>query len=163
MLFRSGYVMGLLSGVLISLPAMANGETLSMLLFAAVGVMGGVLRDLAPDKEFLWTFTPFPDLALFRVLRKGDLRLPFFSIACVGVILLCEGLRSLMADLFPTKGTLVFSLQHQWSSDPPWMFGAIYISTLFATVLPIKVWNSTRNEKKLEQQQLRLKIGRAHV
>src|SRR5262245_13113493 len=38
-----GYVTGLLSGVLISLPAMLNGEPMSMLLLAAAGVLGGLL------------------------------------------------------------------------------------------------------------------------
>src|SRR5277367_1201027 len=66
-----GYVTGLLSGVLISIPAMLNGELMSMTLLAAVGVLGGLLRDVAPDKEFIWKFTMFPDLALVRLLRKG--------------------------------------------------------------------------------------------
>src|SRR5579862_6738574 len=35
-----GYVTGLLSGILISLPAFFNGELMSMLLFAGVGVLG---------------------------------------------------------------------------------------------------------------------------
>jgi two-component system LytT family sensor kinase len=30
---------------------------------------------------------------------------------------------------------------------------AVYATTLFATALPIKVWNSNRNEKKLEEQE----------
>ena len=42
-----------------------------MLLFAAAGVMGGLLRDLAPEKEYIWKFTPFPDLAIFRLLRSA--------------------------------------------------------------------------------------------
>src|SRR6516164_4022755 len=42
-----GYVTGLFSGILISLPAMLHGELLTMPLFAAVGLLGGVLRDLA--------------------------------------------------------------------------------------------------------------------
>src|SRR6188472_1790150 len=47
-----GYVSGLIAGVLISLPAMLfNGEYLSMPLFAGVGVLGGLLRDLAPEPE----------------------------------------------------------------------------------------------------------------
>jgi len=49
-----GYVTGLASGVLISLPAMLNpsgGEQMTMPLLAAVGVLGGVLRDLAPVIE----------------------------------------------------------------------------------------------------------------
>src|SRR5258708_26053999 len=107
-----GYVTGLLSGVLISVPAMFHSEWMSLVLFAAVGVMGGLLRDLAPDKEAIWKFTPFPDLALFRLLRKRDLRLPLFSLACVMVILLAEMLRSGVAALFPHKG--VFTLQQRW-------------------------------------------------
>src|SRR6266852_3475985 len=64
-----GYVTGLVAGVLISLPA-APTEMLSPLLFAAVGVLGGLLRDLSPDKEFIWKFTPFPDLGLYRKRRE---------------------------------------------------------------------------------------------
>ena len=37
---------------------------------------------------------------------------------------------------------------------------AVYATTLFATALPIKVWNSNRNEKKLEEQQMRLNQAR---
>src|SRR3954447_7854271 len=46
-----GYVTGLASGVLISIPAMFAGESLTMPLLAAVGVLGGVLRDLAPNPD----------------------------------------------------------------------------------------------------------------
>ena len=53
-----GYVTGLLSGILISIPAVANGELMTMLLFAGVGVLGGLLRDLAPEKEDVWRFSP---------------------------------------------------------------------------------------------------------
>src|SRR6185295_525519 len=153
-----GYVTGLLSGVLISLPAMFNHELLTMFLFAAVGVMGGLLRDIAPDKEFIWSFTPAPDLAFWRLLRKRDLRLPAFSIACFVVILLAEGLRSVLAVVF--HGNYLFSLQHAWRDSSGWLIVMIYASTLFSTVLPIKVWNNNRNEKKLELQQLRLNEAR---
>ena len=170
-----GYVTGLLAGVLISLPAMLKGELLSMFLFAAVGVMGGLLRDIAPDKEFIWSFTPFPDLAFWRLLRKSasggpsvlaadarfqmrDLRLPAFSIACFVVILLAEGLRSFLASVFP--GKYIFALEHEWTDAGAGLLVAIYATTLFSTVLPIKVWNSNRNEKKLEMQQLRLNEAR---
>jgi two-component system LytT family sensor kinase len=150
-----GYVTGLLAGVLISVPAMLHGESMTMLLLAAVGVMGGLLRDIAPDKEFIWRFTPDPNLAIFRLLRKGDLRLPAFSIICVGAILVAELLRQWLATVWPGK---VFALQ--WPEAGGWGWAAVYSSTLFATVLPIKIWNSNRNEKKLEQQQMRLNEAR---
>jgi two-component system LytT family sensor kinase len=153
-----GYVTGLLSGVLISLPAMFAGESLTIILFAAVGLMGALLRDIAPDKEAIWKFSPFPDHSLWRLLWRRDLRLPAFSLACVLVILLAELLRSGLATLFEQRGP--FSLQREWVNSPPLMIVAIYACTVFAVVLPIKVWNSNRNEKKLEQQQLHLNEAR---
>ncbi len=153
-----GYITGLLSGVLISIPAMFNGELMSMPVLAAVGVLGGLLRDVAPDKEAIWKFSPFPDLTLWRLIRKRDWRLPAFSLLCIITILLCELLRSGIAQ-FQLQHT-VFALQQKWIPLPPWIMVAVYATTLFATVLPIKVWNSNRNERKLEQQQLRLNEAR---
>ena len=62
-----GYFTGLLSGVLISLPAMIiNHEFLSMPLLAAAGVMGGLLRDCASDTEDIWSFSPILDVLRVR-------------------------------------------------------------------------------------------------
>ncbi len=156
-----GYVTGLLSGVLISIPAMFNGEFMSMPMLAAAGVLGGLLRDVAPDKEAIWTFSPFPDLTLWRLVRKRDLRLPAFSLLCILAILLSELLRSGMAHIqLQHNHPAVFAIQQKWTHLSPWIIVAIYTTTLFSTVLPIKVWNNNRNEKKLEQQQLRLNEAR---
>lgn len=152
-----GYVTGLVAGVLIAIPALFEAKPLTMLLFAAAGVMGGLLRDLAPDKEFIWKFTPFPDLAIVRLLRRGDLRLAGFSIACVGMIVLAELLRSTLAAVFTNHG--LFALQESWN-DGPWVTVAVYATTLFAVALPIKIWDSNLNEKRLEQQRLRLNEAR---
>ena len=150
-----GYVTGLLAGVLISIPALFNHETVSIILFAAVGVLGGLLRDIAPDKEAIWKFSPFPDLTLWRLLRRRDLRRTAFSLVCVLAILSSELLRETLARIFP-----LFELQRNWDHTSGWLLLAVYATTLFSAVLPIKVWNSSRNEKKLEQQQLRLNEAR---
>src|SRR6201988_4187392 len=52
-----GYLTGLCSGMLISVPAMFGHEYLTMPLLAGVGVLGGVLRDFAPDAEEIWRFS----------------------------------------------------------------------------------------------------------
>jgi two-component system, LytTR family, sensor kinase len=153
-----GYVTGILAGVFIAIPALFESRPLTMLLFAAAGVMGGLLRDLAPDKEFIWKFTPDPTLASVRLLRRGDLRLAGFSIACVGMIVLAEVLRQTLASVFPNGG--VFALQQSWTDAGPWLLVAVYATTLFCVALPIKIWNSNLNEKRLEQQQLRLNEAR---
>jgi len=151
-----GYVTGLLAGVLISIPAMFNGELMSMVLFAAAGVLGGLLRDVGPDKEAIWKLT-FPDQALFRLLRKRDLRPAAFSLVCVMMILLAEFLRSSMAQHFPGR---VFALQEKWTGEGPGLVVAVYATTLLSVMLPIKIWNSKRYERKLELQQLSLNEAR---
>ena len=41
-----------------------------IVLLAAVGLLGGVLRDLAPGPEEIWRFTPFFDLNLYRFFKE---------------------------------------------------------------------------------------------
>ena len=151
-----GYVTGLTSGVLISLPAMLNpsgGEQMTMPLLAAVGVLGGVLRDLAPDTDEIWRFTPFFDLNVYRFFKeKRNHRRTAFHLEFTAGILVAEFLRQLL------DGWRVFSLNPPGSHLPALTWAAIYASALFAVAIPLKIWNNTRNEKKLEEQ-----IGRAHV
>jgi two-component system LytT family sensor kinase len=154
-----GYVSGLLSGILISIPAVFNGELMSMPLYAGVGVLGGLLRDLAPAKGDVWQFSPFLDLSLYRLLRRRpDWRKAAFHLTCVAAVVVSELLRLTVASLFRPKG--VFSLEHNWSHPSGFTIAAIYMSTLLAITLPLRIWNNTRNEKKLEEQQHRLNEAR---
>ena len=65
-----GYVTGLAGGILIALPAMFENAPITILLFAAVGVLGGILRDVAPEPEDIWRFSPLFDWMVFRLFRK---------------------------------------------------------------------------------------------
>jgi len=155
-----GYFTGLLSGILISVPAMLNGELMTMPLYAGIGVLGGLLRDVAPDKEDVWRFSPFPDLSVYRLFRRRryDLRRSAFQLACLLSIVAADLLRQAVARLFD-KPRPVFCLALNWNSGPLEL-AAIYIASIFAVTLPLKVWNNFRNEKKLESQQLRLNEAR---
>ena len=157
-----GYVSGLLSGILISIPAMINGELMSMPVFAAIGVLGGVLRDVAPEKEDVWRFSPFFDLsAVYRLLRqRPDLRRSVYQIACLAAVIFAELLRFSVARLFGSKPVMVFSLEQIWNRPNTLNVLAICASTMFAVALPLRIWNSIRNERKLEAQQLRLNEAR---
>src|SRR5579884_1894712 len=89
-----GYFSGLLAGVLMSIPAMLHGELMSMALYAGVGVLGGLLRDVAPDKEDVWRFSPFLDLSVYRLLRRRyDVRRSAFHLACLLSIVAADLLR----------------------------------------------------------------------
>ena len=145
-----GYVTGLASGVLISLPAMLNpsgGEQMTMPLLAAVGVLGGVLRDLAPTTDEIWRFTPFFDLNVYRFFKESrNHQRTAFHLEFTAGILVAEFLRQLL------DGWRVFSMHAQGSHLPALTWAAIYATTLFAVAIPLKIWNNTRNEKKLEEQ-----------
>lgn len=154
-----GYVTGLVSGVLISLPAvLLNHEVLAMPLFAGVGVLGGVLRDLAPDKEEIWRFSPFYDLSLYRMLRSRiPARVGMFHLGFLCTLLFAELLRWSALLVFPSR--VLFSLyspHHIYS----WTTVAIFTSTVFTVALPLKIWNAVRNEDKLESQQRLLNEAR---
>jgi two-component system, LytTR family, sensor kinase len=144
-----GYVTGLLSGVLISLPAMVKGEHLAMPLLATVGVMGGLLRDLAPDPEEIWRVSPFFDLNIYRFFKESkNHRRTAFHLSLFAAILSAEFLRQIVGSLFDPKE--LFRLQPM---NRPLTHVALYATTLLAVALPLKIWNNTRNEKKLEEQE----------
>ena len=154
-----GYVTGLLSGVLISIPAMFRGEFMTMPLYAGIGVLGGLLRDIAPEKEDIWRFSPFFSLHPARLRQKQYQLRVLFQLGCIFTIIFAELLRFSAARLFPNRGG-VFSLAQIWGETHALAAIAICASTVFAVMLPLKIWNNTRNEKKLEAQQLRLNEAR---
>jgi two-component system LytT family sensor kinase len=145
-----GYVTGLISGGLISLPALFGKEFLALPLLAGVGAMGGLLRECAPDTEEIWRFTPFFDLSIYRFFKAqvGRYRAAF-QIIFLGAIVLAELLRSSIGHYFPKR---LFSLNPGWPDPHPMNLVAGYVTALFAVMLPLKIWNNTRNEKKLEEQ-----------
>ncbi|MEO8025248.1 MAG: histidine kinase [Bryobacteraceae bacterium] len=153
-----GYATGLVGGILISIPAMFGGEWMSMPLFAAVGVLGGLLRDVAPDKEDIWRISPFVDQSIWELVRKRNLRRTAFSLGATFAILFAELLREITARVFGAKG--VFSFSQNWEDRGAWMTVGVYITTVLAVVLPIRVWASMRNERTLETQQALLNEAR---
>jgi two-component system LytT family sensor kinase len=152
-----GYVSGLIAGILISIPAMFQGEYLAMPLFAAIGVLGGLLRDCAPDPEEIWRFSPFFDLSLYRLFHRGyDQRRALFHLILLAAILFAEFLRWTCSRVFGPN--TIFSLHPEHPELP--LEVALYASTLFAVTLPLKIWNNSRNESKLEAQQRLLNEAR---
>ena len=150
-----GYVTGLLAGMLISIPGLFRGELLSMPLFAGVGVLGGLLRDIAPEKEDIWRFSPIFGLNPARLRQRQSQLRVLFQLGCLFTIVFAELLRFSAARWFPNR---VFCLMR---GEPNLGTGiAIVASTVFAVMLPLKIWNNARNEKKLEAQQLRLNEAR---
>jgi two-component system, LytTR family, sensor kinase len=144
-----GYVTGLLSGIIISLPAMFAGEYLTLPLLAGIGVLGGLLRDIPAEPEDIWRFSPMFDLNLYRFFRETqNYRRAAFHLSCLSGILFAEFLRQQVGDLFKPPKIFFLAPEHRHFLS----YVALYASTLFAVGIPLKIWNSTRNEKKLEDQ-----------
>ncbi len=147
-----GYVSGLIAGLLIATPALFHGpgEFVTLPYYASVGLLGGMLRDVAADKEYIWRASPLFDLHLLQSLRqRSELAPALFNLLLLCTIVLTEFLRETAAHLF--KEPRIFSLypagDHGWLS-----VAAVYASVYFAVTVPLKVWNNTRNEIKLEEQ-----------
>ncbi len=153
-----GYVTGLFSGILISLPAfLIRHELMAMPLLAGVGVLGGLLRDIAPEKEDIWRFSPLVSLSPKRWRqRQYQLRM-MFHFGCLFTIV-STGLLQVSVARFFTRGGIF--LPDTWRDASPMTAVAICASSVFAVMLPLKIWNNTRNEKKIEAQQLRLNEAR---
>ncbi len=119
-----------------------------MPLLAGVGTLGGLLRDLAPSHEEIWRFSPFLDLSLYRLVRRRVATRPaLFHVLCIAAILFAEFLRYSLARVFGPK--LIFSI-YPWPQPHTASIVAVFVTTLFAITLPLKIWNSSRNERKLD-------------
>jgi two-component system LytT family sensor kinase len=64
-------------------------------------------------------------------------------------ILFAEFLRLGLGHVWPKR---LFSIYPSWPSPHPLYFVAVYVTTVIAVMLPLKIWNNTRNESKLEEQ-----------
>lgn len=161
----AGYVSGLVTGLCISVPAMLHGEYMAMPLFSAAGVLGGLLRDLAPDKEDVWYFSAFIDLNVYRivheairrrktVLERRAIERSGFNLICNAAIVLTEFIRIAISTHFPKRAA--YSIEKDWAGSTPAHFIALSVTTLFSISIPIRIWASVRAEEKLEAQHSRL-------
>jgi len=148
-----GRIVGLLGGSLISLPAFGNHEWLASPLAALVGLFAGFIREWMPEKEDVWHFGPFLFLSIpewiWRLVRtaKGNwAMLPLFACAAleVGQIEL--------AGLVPAHWLFVIRPGN-------WAYTLLVVlSSVMCVAIAVKIWNNTRIEMNLEQnQQLLLK------
>jgi two-component system LytT family sensor kinase len=153
-----GYVSGMLSGILLAIPALVNGEVLALPFYAAAGLGGGLLRDSASSPDDVWRFSPFPDVNLYRIFEPGrELRSALFHAYFSGAVIAIELLRQLLGREF--NGRHLLFTTATWG-DPPLLLLSAWFSTYFCITIPIKVWNSTRNELRLEEQSRLLMTAR---
>jgi two-component system LytT family sensor kinase len=143
-----GRVVGPVGGAIITIPALMAHEWLAMPAASAAGLLGGLIRQVIPDREDLWSFGPFTFLnipkAIMRMARDGEIMwemLPLLT--CVGLEL------GRVALVMATNPKWLFAIDPHWN----WVLCLVVLGTLMSVAAPLKIWNNTRIEMNLERHQ----------
>ena len=135
----------LIGAAVLSLPAVFHREYLALPFLAAVAITAGIYGRFV-DKEEIWSFSPFVDLSLYRWIRR-NLRRPGIDrqILLLVLIVAMEVLREILARMYP--GRLFALISSQWPIRL-----AIWACAAMVVGIPLKIWNSIRIERSLEEQ-----------
>ena len=140
---------GSLGAVLISLPALLHGEWAAMPFHLLSGFLAGQLRTMAHDKDDIWSFSPFIDQSIFRLIRRNLPRPRLFDWQ-VMFFWTIVGLRFVQTELSRYFPKSIYSIE---SLDNLWVEAVIFAATVAAIGIEIKVFNSVRIQIKLEEQE----------
>src|SRR5205085_3847832 len=66
-----GRFTGVMTGILLGVPALLHGEWATLPFLVIAGLVAGQLREMAPDREEIWSFSPFIDLSIYRWIRRN--------------------------------------------------------------------------------------------
>jgi two-component system LytT family sensor kinase len=143
-----GRVSGGLGGGLIALPAVLHGEWAALPFNIVCGVLAGQLRRVAPEREDIWSFSPFIDLSIYRWIRR-NLPVPRLFDWQITFLLTIVGLRFLQTEIWRFRPASIFSLE----SSNLWVEGAIYLSAVIVVGTELKIFNTVRIQNKLEEQE----------
>src|SRR5438309_477487 len=142
-----GPTAGAVGAVLVSLPALVHGEYATLPFNLAVGLIAGVLRDAATDREEIWSFSPFIDLSIYRWIRKMlrhpqiDWQTSFFWVIVLLQMARVEVGRRAHGQIF-------------YVDAAPWLpLIAMYATTVATVAIPLKIWNAARIQLKLEEHE----------
>jgi len=144
-----GRLAGSLGGILMGIPALLHGEWAALPFGVLSGFLAGQLRTMAIDKDDIWSFSPFIDQSIFRLIKRNlprprlfDWQVMFFTTVI--------GLRFVQTELARYFPHSIFSIE---SPDNWWVWAAIYAATVTAIGIELKIFNSVRIQIKLEEQE----------
>jgi len=140
---------GVLGGVLMGFPALLHGEWAAVPFLVLGGLIAGQLRTMALDKDDIWSFSPFIDLSIYRLIRRNlprprlfDWQIMFFTTVV--------GLRFVQTELSRYFSRSIFALE---SPGNLWLEVGIYAASVIAIGIELKIFNSVRIQIKLEEQE----------
>ena len=140
---------GSLGGVLMGIPALLHGEWAALPFGALSGFIAGQLRTMAADKDDIWSFSPFIDQSIIRLIRRNLQRPRLFDWQVMFFVTVI-GLRFVQTELARYFPRSIFSLE---SPGNYWVYAAIYATSVTAIGIELKIFNSVRIQIKLEEQE----------
>src|SRR5438128_6261609 len=144
----AGRTTGMLGGALLALPALLHGEWATLPFNLLCGFIAGQLRVIAPDREDIWSFSPFIDLSIYRWIRRNLPRPRLFDWQIMFFVTIVV-LRLLQTEVSRFLPHATFSLE----SPKPWVEALIYATSIMVIGTELKIWNSVRIQIKLEEQE----------
>ena len=144
----AGRFTGMAGGAILALPALFHGEWATLPFNLLCGFLAGQLRNLAPDREDIWSFSPFIDLSIYRMIRRNlpTPRLFDWQVTFFATIVVLRLVHTELTRFFPGA---TFSVE----SPNLWVEIAIYASAVLVVGTELKIWNSVRIQIKLEEQE----------
>jgi len=144
-----GRLSGMLGGTLLAIPAVLYGEWVVLPFNVLCGFVAGQLRTVAPDREEIWSFSPFIDLSIYRWIRRNlpwphpfDWQTMFFL-----TILVLRFVQTEISLHLSTSSVI-------WLESPKfWVDALIYATSVTVVGTELKIWNSVRIQIKLEEQE----------
>jgi two-component system LytT family sensor kinase len=143
-----GRFTGMLGGALLALPALLHGEWATLPFNLLCGFTAGQLRTLAPDREEIWSFSPFVDLSIYRWIRRNLPKPRPFDWQTMFFITIVA-LRFVHTELSRSLPRATFSLE----SPKLWVEALIYATSITVIGTELKIWNGVRIQIKLEEQE----------
>ncbi|HEX4576820.1 MAG TPA: histidine kinase [Edaphobacter sp.] len=140
-----GPLAAMAGGGILSIPAMLHHEYWSLPVNLVVAAIAGAFGRFA-DPEDVWSFSPMIDLSIYHWVTR-NLRRPKLDRQIL-LLLLVVGMQfctSMLARFFPRH---FFDL----NSDVWWVELLICATAPVVVGIPLKIWNATRVERKLEEQ-----------
>jgi len=144
----AGRFAGMSTGVLLAIPAVLHGEWATLPFNVLCGFIAGQLRILAPDRDDIWSFSPFIDLSIYRMIRRNlptprlfDWQVMFFATIV--------GLRLVQTEMSRFMPRATFSME----SPTWWVEALIYATSIVVIGTELKIFNSVRIQIKLEEQE----------
>ena len=135
----------MLSGAVLSIPAVLHHEYLALPFDVVLGLAAGTITRFV-GKDEIWSFTPFIDLSLYRWVRRNLIK-PRVDRQILLLVLIAamEAVRDWIHHEFPHR---LFALQ----ANSIWLQTLVWVAAPMNVGIALKVWNALRIEMSLEEQ-----------